>query len=413
MALRAQCLSQGYSGVNPKVVDSLLGFKNSGIIPTVRQYGSIGASGDLIPLASIATALIGGNTDVFYQGKILPAAKAISKANLSKLSLSMRDGLALINGTSFMTAIASLGVFDLKRLFVQMLSTVAMALESLMVINCAYNPVVHQLKNQSGEIEVNEFLNHFWQGSQLLTDIDQLILLNKNDHNYRIQDYYSIRAVAQGFGPFIENLKMAELWVENEINSVNDNPIIDASKKKILHNANFMGYYITDACDLLKMDIAQASTWLHALLANMVHPRKNNLLPTNLVSNPEIHNGFRPLQLLVASIAVQNRKLGQSHQSYMLPTEGDNQDVNSLGTHAAFDLRESVGNLEKIISILLVASVQALEFRGIEKSCYKSQLVCKNIRKLFPAISAGRPLTNELETVISALREGNIIPFFE
>ncbi len=406
MMLRAHCLAQGYSGVHPELINSLLDFLNAGITPVVRCYGSIGASGDLIPLSMIAAALIGEPVAVTYQDCVMLAPEAIQLAGLKAYKPVMRDGLALINGTSFMTAIASLAVYDLHHLFKQMLAAIAMTLESLLVISSAYHPVVHQLKKQKGEMTINQFFIDFWEGSQLLIDLDEL---RATDYTYKpVQDYYSIRSVPQGFGPFHENLDRAIYWIENEMNSVNDNPVIDVAANNIYHSANFMGFYITDACDILKMDIAQASTWMHALLANLVHPRKNHDLPVNLVPNPSKHNGFRSMQLLAAALAVQNRKLAQSHQAFTLPTEGDNQDVNSLGTHAAFDFQESVANLERLTAIVLLAATQALELRGIEKASKKAQSIYYTVRQYSPKIEDCRPMSEEIEMVINLLRDNKI-----
>lgn len=404
MLLRAHCLAQGYSGVAPIVVETIIAFLKAGVTPIVRRYGSIGASGDLIPLSTIAAGLIGENIDVHYQGGVLKAPEAIQKAGLKELIPELRDGLALINGTSFMSAIASLSLYKLKRLFPQMLSSIAMSLESLLVINSAFNPLVHQLKRQAGNMGVNEFFLNFWQGSQLVSDLDDV----RQKYSRPVQDYYSLRSASQGFGPFQENLEIAIKWVENEMNSVNDNPIIDILEEKIHHNANFMGYHITNACDMLKMDIAQASTWIHALLANMMHSRKSHDLPTNLAHDPAINNGFRSMQLLSAALAVQNRKFGQVHQSYTLPTEGDNQDVNSLGTHAALDFQEAVANLERLTAILLMTSVQALEFRGIHKSSIQAQRISHIIREYSPRLVDCRPLSDELMAVVKLLEEEKI-----
>lgn len=411
--LRAHCLAQGYSGITPAVIQTQLDFLNKGITPVVRKYGSIGASGDLIPLAMIAAAFIGENVPVLYQGKIIPAPKALELAGLKKFKPQLRDGLAMINGTSFMTAIASLALYDLKRLYRQMLCAIAMSLEAMQVIKSAYHPRVHQLKNQNGEESVNNFLLGFWEKSQLISNLDELRVIHRNPNDdtssiKAVQDYYSLRSVAQGFGPFHENIERAITWVENEMNSINDNPIIDVSENKIHHSANFMGYYICSACDILKTDIAQASSWIHALLANMVHPRKNHNLPTNLIENPGKNNGFRPVQLLAAALTVQNRKLAQSHQAFMVPTEGDNQDVNSLGTHAAFDLKESVANLERLTAILFLASTQALELRGIEKAGTRAQEIHNIVRQYCTKLTNCRPLSEELETVIKLLSEEKI-----
>ena len=308
-----------------------------------------------------------------------------------------------------MTAIAALAVYDLKRLFKQLLCAIAMSLESMLVISSAYHPLVHQLKQQTGEITVNQFLLDFWKDSQLLTDLkvfrkmDATLPVTQTDRP--LQDYYSVRAVSQGFGPFLENLERATGWIESEMNSVNDNPIISAADKEIYQGANFMGYYVTDACDILKMNIAQASTWLHALLANMLHPRKNCGLPVNLVQEPHKNNGFRGLQLLTAALTIQNRKLAQSQQAFMLPTEGDNQDVNSLGTHAAFDLQEAVANLERITAILLLAATQALELRGVEKASSKGQSIYSIIRKYSPTLTTCRVMQEEIFNVINLLKK--------
>lgn len=417
MLLRAHCLALGYSGVRPLIPESLIYFLNAGIHPVIRRYGSVGASGDLIPLAGIAAALIGADTFVCYKGKRMKAAVALRLAGITKLSVELREGLALINGTSFATAIASLAAFDLRRLFFQMLSAIAMALESLTIIESAYNPFVHKLKGHAGEIEVNDFLNNFWEGSKLIQIFSEVqkenfSLFEPNGGSRgdikSLQDYYSLRSVAQGFGPFKENLERAIIWIENEMNSVNDNPVVSARPARVYHCANFMGYYVMEASDILKMDIAQASSWMHAVLANMVHPRKNAGLPTNLVEHPQMHSGFRPLQLLSAALAAQNRKFAQAHQAYMLPTEGDNQDVNSLATHAAFDLREAFFNLERLTAILFLAAAQALQLRDIYKGSVRARIIHKEIRKASAFIKEDRSFAQDIEAVIRLMREEKI-----
>lgn len=377
MLLRAQALSQGASGVRPIIIQSLINFLNKKISPVIRRFGSVGASGDLIPLSSIAFALI---------------SNKIKKYGLKPLQLEAKEGLALINGTSFMTAIAALTLYDITKLFPIMLSALAISLEALLIADSAYNPFVHQLKKHHGQIEVNNFFKKFWRGSKLI---------DKNS----LQDYYSLRSIPQGFGPFYENIKRATNWVENEINSVNDNPIIGTNPPKIYHSANFMGYYITETCDILKIDIAQASSWIHAVFANLIHPRKNKGLPSNLIENQNC-NGFKALQILAASLAVQNRKLTLPNQTVMIPTEGDNQDVNSLGTHAAFDLKEVYENLERLTAILLLAGIQAIELRGIGKASKKSKELWKIVRKEVPFLKNDKPLQKDLEKIISLIKEG-------
>jgi phenylalanine ammonia-lyase len=413
MMLRAHCLGLGHSGVRSEIIQALINFINHGIHPVINRYGSIGASGDLIPLASVASALCGEKTQVQYQGKRMLAGEAIKKAGLKTIEPEEREGLALINGTSFMTAKAALTIFDLKRLLNQLLSAIAMSLESLLIFDSPYQPFVHELKGHTGEIEINNFFNDFWKDSLLIRKLSHAreqslhsvkTKKTSNGNGENLQNYYSLRSVPQGFGPFIENLQNATRWIESEMNSVNDNPVISIKDKDIYHSANFMGYYVTESCDILKMDIAQASTWIHAILAIMIHPCKNLGLPANLVNRPDINNGYRPLQILSASLAVQNRKLAQSQQSFMLPTEGDNQDVNSLATHAAFDLRDACMNLERLTAILLLAATQALELRGIKNAAAKSKKIHKVIRTVSPFLENDRSMSIEILKVIELMR---------
>ena len=402
MLLRSRCLSRGYSGVRPEVVDAYFEFLNRGITPDCFRYGSIGASGDLVPLATIAAAVVGEDVQVRYDGGTLPVRLLMNQLGLSPLDIQGREGLALINGTSFMSSIAGLALHDLSNLFDSMLSVIAMALEALLVIEDGYHPIVHELKGHRGEVAVAERIRSSWAGSRLIRDLEKA--RSEGTAEIGVQDYYSLRSVAQGFGVFHENLERATRWVESEMNSVNDNPIVVPEHEQVYHTANFMGYYVSSACDMLRADIAQAATWLHALVANLVHPRKNRGLPVNLIEDPINYSGFRPIQILAASLTVQCRKLAQSHASFVLPTEGDNQDVNSLGTHAAFDLRASVQHLQELTGIVLMASSQALELRGLEKASAKSRAVVEEYRQTVPYLREDRLVHADLTATVDVMR---------
>lgn len=401
MLLRARCVSRGYSGVRPEVVDAYFDFLNRGITPECFRYGSIGASGDLIPLATIAAAVVGEDVQVRYEGRTVPVRPLLNELGISPLRIQGREGLALINGTSFMSSVAGLALYDLTNLFDAMLEVIAMALESLHVIEDGYHPIVHQLKGHRGELAVAERIRSAWAGSRLIRDLERA--RSEGASEIGVQDYYSLRSVAQGFGVFYENLERATQWVESEMNSVNDNPIVVPEHEQVYHTANFMGYYVSAACDMLRADIAQAATWIHALLANLVHPRKNRGLPTNLIEDPTNYSGFRPIQILAASLTVQCRKLAQAHASFVLPTEGDNQDVNSLGTHAAFDLRSAVRHLHELTGILLMAASQALELRGLDKASKRSRTIVEEYRQFVPYLREDRLVHSDLTATVDAL----------
>lgn len=273
MLLRSRCLSRGYSGARPEVVEAYFEFLNRGITPDCFRYGSIGASGDLVPLATIAAAVVGEDVQVRYRDRTLPVRTVLNQLGLSPLQIQGREGLALINGTSFMSSIAGLALHDLRSLFDSMLSIIAMALESLLVVEDGYHPIVHELKGHRGELAVAARIRAAWAGSRLIRDLERA--RSEGTAEIGVQDYYSLRSVAHGFGVFHENLARAIQWVESEMNSVNDNPIVVPEHQQVYHTANFMGYYVSSASDMLRADIAQAATWLHALVANLVHPRKN------------------------------------------------------------------------------------------------------------------------------------------
>lgn len=417
MLLRANCLSLAHSGVRPLVIKNLIQLLNKKVHPVINRYGSIGASGDLVPLSSVAAALtLQDSADVNYSGKRMKAVDALADISLKKLEPEMREGIALINGTSYMTSIAALSLHDLQKLYPQMLSAIAMVMEALLVIDSAYNPLVHELKNHKGEIDVNDFFIKFWKGSSLVRGLKKI-----NDDNItkikqkgefsnflNLQDFYSLRSVPQGFGPMDENLKKAVQWIEEEMNSVNDNPIVSEKTNQVLHGANFMGYYVTEACDILKMDISQASSWMHSLYSNLLNSRKSSGLTENLVVHENTHHGFKPTQILFASLVVQNRKLAQSQQAFMVPTEGDNQDVNSLAVHAAYDFREAVQNLERMTAILFIAGAQALEMRGIKKASKKAQKIHAVLRTEVSFMEKDRSLRPDIESVITMMRESKL-----
>jgi histidine ammonia-lyase len=356
----------------------------------------------LIPLATIAAAVVGEDVEVHFDGSTIPARTLMQQLGLAPLQIKGREGLALINGTSFMSSVAGLALHDLVRLFEPMIRVIAMALESLRVIEEGYRPIVHSLKGHAGELAIAEMIESFWVGSRLTRNLDGA--RSEGAHEIGVQDYYSLRAVAQGFGVFHENLERATRWVESEMNSVNDNPIVVRSDGQVYHTANFMGYYVSSACDILRADVAQAATWLHALVANLVHARKNRGLPVNLIEDPTNHSGFRPIQILAASLAVQCRKLAQSHASFVLPTEGDNQDVNSLGTHAAFDLRAAVEHLERLTGILLLAATQALELRGLSLAAPSSQALVAEYRRGVAMLREDRLVQRDLVASVDFVR---------
>ena len=387
MVLRSHCLAQGYSAVRPALVKHLLDWIQSGATPKVYRFGSIGASGDLIPLATIAAAVAGEPVLVHQNGEQDIRADQLHQP----FSFELREGLALINGTSVMTAVAALQWCRLNQLAHALMDIIGFTLNVFCANADAYHSKLHEVKYHPGPIEIAALLQPYLKPTY------------EGVHT-PLQNYYSVRSVCQGFGPLFEHLKQAQETITQEMNAVDDNPIIDVAAGKILHGANFMGYHITSSCDVLKMDVAQACGWLHAMLANLYHPRKNIGLPVNLMADPVSHNGFRGLQLLAASLTVACRKLAQSQQAYQVPTEGDNQDVNSLGLHAALDLEEAVDHLERLCAITYLSAAQAWDYRGHEHMTGPSQKLYNLLRSQVPFRDYDYPFDADLLRVVQLIR---------
>jgi phenylalanine ammonia-lyase len=416
MLLRAHALGQGASGVREELIDAILTLLCHDVCPVIRRYGSVGASGDLVPLATVALVLSGLH-EVRRDGKVMPAKEALRDIGMGPWTFRMKEGLSLVNGTSYMTAIASLAVHRLCHLLPVALAAAATVSEAMLAMDDSYEPFIHRVKNHDGQVQVAEFVKGCWEGSSLIRPLARLrrewrdMVIERGEAvQEHVQDYYSLRALAHGFGPFREDLGRAVRWVEEEANSANDNPVIDGEGDKVHHGANFLGDYVAVACDQLRADVAKAGTWLHALLGNLIHPRKNRGLPSNLMPNPDEQTGFKTLQLLVAALAIHNRGRALPVCAVMLPTEGDNQDMVSLGTHSAWDLLECTDNFGRIVAVLLLGAAQAIEIRGVERSSNMAKRTHAFVRQRSPFLREDRVLSGELEVLAREAAGGELLP---
>lgn len=415
LLLRANAHAQGASGIRPEVVEAIIKLLNENCLPIIRRYGSVGASGDLVPLSTIALTLMGEHV-VNYQGTKISARQALKKLGMQPFTLQMKDGLSIVNGTSYSTAIAATAVYRLCHLLPLSIAVGAVCTEAMLGMDSSYHPFVHAVKYHAGQIKVAEFVRECWSGSKLIRSLDVLRRQWRDDliekgkaAQEHVQDFYSLRCIAHGFGPFVENLEKAVKTLEEEINSANDNPVIDSQNEEIHHGANFMTDYVAVVCDHLRADIAKASSWMHALLGNLVHPRKNRELPSNLITDPEEYTAFKTVLLMTAAIAIHNRSRALPVAAIMLPTEGDNQDMVGLGTHSAFDLYEVTENYARIVASLSLAAAQAIELRGIEKASKLAQKLHSFVRQYSDFLKQDRPLYSELETLYQNLRNGTNI----
>src|SRR5205809_83045 len=321
MLLRVATFSNGTSAVRPELVQALIDLMNRGITPVVPRYGSVGASGDLMPSAYVARALIGMG-GVEYQGRTMSALEALKLADLEPMRFAPKEGLALINGTTMMTAVAGLLWVDAWQVLRALLSAISLSVEALEAGVEPFEAWVQDMKGHPGQSAVAAHIREYLLGSKMAGDSGR-------------QSCYSLRCPPQGLGPVWEALDQARPIIEREINSANDNPLVDPVTGALYRAGNFYGGHIARLLDGWKIDFAVMANWANALMAVLVDDRFNNGLPAGLVPEPGVNSGFKGMQLSVTSLACAVRQIAGPSSIHSLPTESYNQDVVSLGMHAA------------------------------------------------------------------------------
>ncbi|MBZ5620236.1 MAG: aromatic amino acid ammonia-lyase [Acidobacteriia bacterium] len=348
--LRVATFVTGASAVRNELVDALAALLNRGVTPVVPRYGSVGASGDLMPSAYIARVLVGMG-EAEFQGRRMGAVEALEAAGLAPIRFAPKEALALINGTTVMTAVASLVWLDAFRVLRALLAAVALSIEALQAPDLPFHPWVHERKGHPGQIAVAAYLREMLQGSGYTQPSSG-------------QTCYSLRCVPQGLGPVWEALQDSRAVIEREINSANDNPLIDPDTGAMYKAGNFYGGHIARLLDTWKIDFASMANWGNALMALLVDDRFNAGLPANLTPQPGVNSGFKGMQLSVTSLTCAVRQMAGPSSIHSLPTEQYNQDVVSLGMHAAVTAMDALECLRNETAMLLLASAQAVDLRG-------------------------------------------------
>ncbi len=390
MLLRLATFATGCSGVRPELCHALLDLMNAGVTPVVPRYGSVGASGDLMPSAYIARVLIGMGEAV-YKGTRMPAAEALHAAGLQPTTFAPKEGLALINGTTMMTSVAALILPDAMAVLRALLKAVALATEALEAPHEPYDAFVHEKKGHPGQTAVADFMRRQLAGSAIVP-------------NPAKQSCYSLRCGPQGLGPVWEALEDSRALVEREINSANDNPLIDHEAGQVYRAGNFFGGHISRALDTWKIDFAIMGNWANALMAVLVDDRFNAGLPANLVPNPGVNAGLKGMQLSVTSLACAIRQMAGPSSIHSLPTEQYNQDVVSLGMHSAVTALDALECLRNEVAMVLLAATQAVDLRGCVATLGAgNRQTYEAVRKLTGFLDKDRALEHEIAALSASL----------
>lgn len=416
--LRANALARGLSGVRPVVIERLIDALNLRITPIVPRFGSVGASGDLCPSAHIARALTGQGGEVLYRGQRITAAAALEQAGLKPLRLESKEGLALLNGTTTMTAIAAKVVDDAAYLFHVSLGALAMAAEALRSSPDYFHPTIHLAKHHPGQITVAETMNSLLFGSRLAVPLEDIRHRVEQERkaahgtvgaHESVQSPYSLRCIPQGLGPMVETLEQVRVVVEREANSVNDNPLIDPVSGSVYHTGNFYGAHIARAMDGLKLDLANLANWQHSVMGLLMDDRFSNGLPPSLSAQVGVYHSFKGMQLSHSSLVTAIRHWCAPSLIHTLPTEQFNQDVVSLGTHAAATAMDVVRLLRDAVSITLLSAAQAVDLReGGELLGAGTHPIYQKVRSVSAFVKVDRALERDIATVSELIDQRKI-----
>jgi histidine ammonia-lyase len=390
MISRLNTLLQGYSGVNDTVVILLKEFINNNVYPNIYKHGGVGASGDLVQLSHLALALI-GEGKVRYKGKEVDTAEALKDLNLKPIDVKIREGLALINGTSVMTGINLLNIILAKKLLNWSVLMSCMINELVKSYDDHFSSELNNVKLHAGQQYIAELMRNLLKSSKLVKSRKEY-LYNGNGNNKvrvfeeKVQEYYSLRCVPQILGPIYDTLVNSEEIMINEINSVNDNPVIDAESNNVYHGGNFHGDYVALEADKLKIAITKLSMLSERQLNFLMNDKLNTILPPFVnLGTLGLNLGMQGTQFTAVSTVAENQTLSNPMYIHSIPNNNDNQDIVSMGTNAALLTQKVIYNTFEVLSIELISILQAVDHLGFkDKLSKKSQKAYFEARKIVP-----------------------------
>jgi histidine ammonia-lyase len=372
MVVRLNSLVKGFSGVRVELLEHIRDMINAGIAPYIPECGSVGASGDLIHLAHMALAII-GEGNVFYKREIRSTREVFNEVGIKPFRLSYKEGIALINGTAAMTAIAAFALFGAKKLLRLACVNAAFAVEIFGGIDDAWDEDLHKVKPHPGQLKVADTIRKLYKNSKNITlrsEMHELIRKQQTDGlvyetNINVQDVYSIRCTPQILAPVSEAIDSIVRTVETEANSSNDNPIIIPDKKKVIHGGNFHGQSIGFSMDMLSIAVSEMCTLSERRLNKLLDGKLNEGLPEHLIpGTPGLTMGFMGAQYLATSTTAENRQLANPVSTLSISCNASNQDVVSMGTVAARKAFKAVSNAKHIFTLEMLGQLQALSFRN-------------------------------------------------
>jgi histidine ammonia-lyase len=402
MALRIKDLVRGHSGIRLETVEHLAALLNWGVYPVIPEKGSVGASGDLAPLAHLALVLLGLG-EAFFKGRRLTGLQALSKCGLKPLQLEAGEGLALVNGTQVMTAIGALAVYDAAVLSKMTDIAAAMSLEVLMGSRTEFNKRIHQVRPHPGQAAAADNMERIIQNSEIITS---------HKDCGRVQDAYTLRCSPQVHGATKDAVSYCRNVIETEMNSSTNNPLIFEETQDFLLGGNFHGQPVALALDFLSMAVSELANISERRIERLVNPMLSGL-PAFLVSDGGLNSGYMIAQYTAAALVSENKVLCHPASVDSIPTSANKEDHVSMGTIAARQSRDVIQNAADVIAIELLCAAQALDLFTNLKPGAGTLEAYRVIRQAVPHLETDRPLSQDIEAMRELIRSGKILAAVE
>ena len=397
LLLRANVLTLGLSGCRPALIETLIKMLGRGVTPVIPEKGSVGASGDLAPLAHLALTVI-GEGEAFYQGARMSGGEAMRRAEIEPLQLEVKEGIALLNGTQAMAAVGGLALHRAER--VARLADVAgaMSLEAVRGTPVAFDERIHLARPHPEQIEVAAHLRELLRDSQ--------IRQSHLENDPRVQDAYSLRCMPQVHGAIRGALRHAREIVEIETGSATDNPLVFAETGDVFSGGNFHGAPLALSFDYAAIAMTDLMSITERRIDRLVNPDSNEGLPPFLSAQPGVGSGFMMMQIVAASLLNEAKVLAHPASIDNVPTDGGKEDHVSMGMTAATKLRAIVDSAELITAIELITAAEGLEYRAPLQPGRGVQQAHEIVRRHVPRLTVDRAMSNEIQTIATLIRDG-------
>lgn len=414
MLSRLNTQLRGYSGIHPEVIELLTLLINRNISPVIPEHGGVGASGDLVQLAHLALMLI-GEGDVWYKGKIMPTHEVFAAEKIKPVSMHIREGLSLINGTSVMTGIGVINLMNAYNLMNWSVFASCLINEIVCSFDDHYSEELNKVKRHKGQEKIAGYMRNVLSDSKLIR--------KRQEHLYgrefkeeiladKVQEYYSLRCVPQILGPVYDTLVNSEEILVYEFNSVNDNPVIDMENENIFHGGNFHGDYVSLEMDKIKTVITKLSMLAERQLNYLLNPRLNELLPPFVnLGTLGLNFGMQGVQFTATSSVAENQTLSFPNYVHSISCNNDNQDIVSMGTNSAWIAKRVIGNTYDVLAIELITLIQAVDYlKYQERLSGFSRHIYNKLREIVPAFAEDSTKSKDIKAIRKFMQNFRLRP---